>query len=242
MIRTDTYDNWSRITIDRPDKRNALDPAHADAIRAAVDERVEAGDRCLVITGVEESFSAGADFSVVGGDGFGTSLHDMLQTVMHAPVPVIAAVNGWAIGAGLQLALACDLRVVAPTAKLGVPTARLGFAVDPWTIARLASVAGAGPAKRMLLTCELIDAPGAAACGLADRVGDAADADELAADIATMAPLTLAYNKRAVNELTMPALDDPALRAMYDGVWASDDRREGLRARNERRPANFQGR
>src|SRR5690349_4397176 len=116
MIISEIRDRVGLITIDRDERRNALDVEHCVALRDAVIGLVPAGPRALVITGRGSSFCAGADLGTVYGDGFRTALYEMLNTLTALPVPVIAAVNGPAIGAGTQLAIACDLRVAAPSA------------------------------------------------------------------------------------------------------------------------------
>ena len=116
----------------------------------------------------------------------------MLHDVAEAPVPVLAAINGPAIGAGLQLAIACDLRVADPSAVFGLPTAKLGLAVDPWTIRRLALIASEGAARMLLLACSTLDADLAQARGLVDRIGGLEDTLAWAKEIAGLAPLTLA--------------------------------------------------
>jgi enoyl-CoA hydratase len=151
---------------------------------------------------------------------------------------VIAAVNGPAIGAGAQLAIACDLRVVAPAASFAIPTARLGLAVDPWTIRRLAALSGAGTAQAVLVGCDTLDAARALGCGLGSRAGDRDAALAWARELASLAPLTLAYSKKALNQ---PA-DDTGLLEAYRACWASEDCSEGQRARAEKRPPRFQGR
>ena len=187
------------------------------------------------------AFCAGADLDTVGDAGFLEALYGLLQRLVAVSVPVIAAVHGPAIGAGTQLAIAADLRVVGPDAVFGLPTAALGLAVDPWTVRRLALLAGGGPARRMLLACEQLDHAAAAATGLVDRVGDPDAARAWAVEIAVLAPLTVAYNKLAVNRL----LEDPAVPAEvtagFDACWASDDLVEGRRARAEKRSPVFRG-
>lgn len=228
------------LELDRTDQRNALDVAHCRGIVDGVAALLAGGVRSIVVTGAGTSFCAGADFGEVYSDGFRDALYAALHAVTGAPVPVVAAVNGPAIGAGTQLAVACDLRVAGPTALFGVPTARIGLAVDPWTIHRLAQVAGGATARALLLACEQIGAETAHARGLVDRLGSRADALELAADIASLAPLTLRYNKLALDRTDLPA-DDPLLVAAFEACWASADLAEGRRARAERRAATFTG-
>lgn len=241
MIRVDERDGFSIVTIDRPERANALDTEHCTGIHTAVDHAVDAGQRCMVITGVGGVFSAGADLrDGVGAQGFNEAHYGMLHALVDAPIPVIAAVNGHAIGAGMQLAISCDLRVAASEATFAIPTARLGLAVDPWTIERLVNLVGAGPAQRVLMTCDRVAASDPAIAGLVDRSGDIDTAVELAADIATMAPLTLRYIKLAVRAAHDPGTHDAAQSA-FDAIWESADAREGVRARRDRRPPEFRG-
>lgn len=243
MIDVSERDRVAVITLDRPEKHNALDIALCDAIRAAVDDRGSA--RAIVIAGNGASFCSGADLGEVYTRDFREALYAMLHTVADAPVPVVAAVGGAAIGAGTQLAIAADLRVVAPKARFSVPTARIGLAVDPWTIRRLALLGGNGVARTLLLACDQLDADAALACGLADRAGSLDDAIAWAASMAELAPLTVAYSKRVLNAVFEPELDGAVadeLDAAFEGCWASADFAEGRRARVEKRPPVFEGR
>src|SRR3954451_10711756 len=132
MIRTEERGRVAIVSIDRHEQRNALDTHHCELLRDALGDVQAAGARAVVITGQGSSFCAGADFGEVYGDGFRKALYEMLRRIITLPVPVLAAVNGPAIGAGAQLALAADLRMVAPSASFAIPTAKLGLAVDPW--------------------------------------------------------------------------------------------------------------
>lgn len=234
----------SLIVIDRAERRNALDTGHCELIADAVAERVAAGDRALAITGHGSSFCAGADFGDVTSPGFRAALHKMLHTITTAPIPIVAAVNGHAIGAGLQLAIAADLRIVAPSATFGIPTARLGLAVDPWTIERLVALAGGGAARRLLLTCAIVDADSPLVAGLIDGVGELDVALEMTADLATLAPLTLRYIKQTVDAAARGARvnEDQSILEAFETCWSSTDLREGLRARAEKRTPRFEGR
>jgi enoyl-CoA hydratase len=228
------------FTLNRPDKRNALTVELCHRLRDAVRQAPAA--RALVITGAGGSFCSGADLEEVYAPGFRAALYEMLHAVADAPVPVIAAVNGPAIGAGTQLAVAADLRIAAPGAVFGVPTAKIGLAVDPWTIRRLAASAGAAAARSMLLACEQLDLPAARACGLVQRTGDLAAAIAWADELAALAPLTVAYSKRVLNDLVAPTPNEQLLDAAFEACWASDDLAEARRARSERRPPVFRGR
>lgn len=242
MIRTEEREPVSVIRIDRHEQRNALDVEHCDDLRAALGNAVAAGSRVVVVTGEGSSFCSGADLDQVYGEGFRNALYAMLRAITEVPVPVVAAVNGPAIGAGTQLAIACDLRFADPSAVFAVPTAALGLAVDPWTVRRLGLVAGAGAARTMLLACERVGATQARSCGLVDHLCGFDEALERAEAIAALAPLTLAYSKLALRRLFEPDTDDPMLREAFEAVWASDDRMEGHRARQGRRAPRFQGR
>ena len=169
MIELSWRDRVAVLTLDRPEKHNALTVELCHRIRGALDEAAEA--RVVVITGRGRSFCSGADLDEVYTADFRDALYAMLHAVTDLPKPVVAAVNGAAIGAGTQLAIAADFRVVAPAARFGVPTAKIGLAVDPWTIRRLAVIAGNATARRLLLACDQVDADAAVACGLADRAG-----------------------------------------------------------------------
>jgi enoyl-CoA hydratase len=221
LINSELRGTVALIQLDRHERRNALDGEHCDALGEAVAVAVDAGARALVITGAGTSFCAGADLSGVYSTSFRRSLYGALRAITDAPVPVIAAVNGPAIGAGTQLAIACDLRVAAITARFAVPTARRGFAVDPWTVRRLALLAGGGAARALLLGCDTLDAELARHRGLVDRIGGLEDALAWAGEIASFSPESVAYSKQALEMLQEPRPWDPALDAVYEAVWQS---------------------
>lgn len=241
MIDSTQHDRVTVVTINRPDKRNALNVEVCDGIRTAVGKAVADGARALVLTGEGSSFCSGADFGEVYTGDFRASLYGMLRTVVEAPVPVVAAVNGPAIGGGTQLAMAADLRVLAPTAVFAIPTAKLGLAVDPWTIRRLAALAGQGRARRLLLACEELAATDALTCGLGDRPGGLDDALAWAQSMTDLAPLTLAYNKQVLNSLTEPDTGEAELLMAFEGCWSSSDLVEARTAREEKRKPAFRG-
>jgi enoyl-CoA hydratase len=225
------------IEIDRPQRRNALDVEHCYGLREAM-EMVQADHaRVVVLTGAGSSFCAGADLDGVYDVALREALYPALHAVAEAPVPVVAAVNGPAIGAGTQLAIACDLRVATQGAVFSIPSAKIGLAVDPWTVRRLAELVGHGTASAMLIGCEELPARLAYERGLIDRIADREAGFAWAAEIAELAPLTLAYSKRALNHP-----DDPELPALFEACWASADLVESQRARQENRAAQFHGR
>jgi enoyl-CoA hydratase len=226
------------LELQREERRNALNLELCERIHAAVDEAVDGGARAVVVTGQGSVFCSGADLGGVYGPAFLEALYGMLHGLAQAPVPIIAAVNGPAIGAGTQLAIACDLRVADETAQFAVPTAKNGMAVDAWTIRTLAALAGTGRARRVMLAAESIRRDEALQCGLADRAGQLDDAIAWAHEIAALAPLTLGYNKLVLNGFA----DDAQVEESFAAVWASRDVREAAEARAEKRPPVFEGR
>jgi enoyl-CoA hydratase len=240
VITTARHGAVALVEIDRQDRRNALDTEHCHALTAALTGAVDDGARAVVLTGAGSAFCAGADLDGVHSPEFLTTL----RTLTELGVPVLAAVNGPAIGAGTQLALAADLRVVGPTARFGLPTAQLGLAVDPWTLRRLALVAGGGAARRVVLACEQVTA--VQVPELADRLGDLEVAMDWAAQVAVLAPMTLAYSKRVLNQVLEPdlALGAHAVEheAAFRACFASEDFAEGRAARTEKRTPVFRGR
>lgn len=229
--------NVTLLTLTREDRRNALNLAICHAIHEATQSAVADGARVIVVTGRGSAFSSGADLGGVYGPEFLEALYTMLHGLTRLQVPVIAAVNGPAIGAGTQLAIACDLRVADESARFAVPTAKNGMAVDGWTIRTLALLAGTGRARRLMLAAESLDREEALAAGLVDRAGTLDDALAWAHEIAELAPLALAHNKLILN-----GGDDDTVNASFEAVWASEDVREAAAARAEGRPPTFTGR
>jgi enoyl-CoA hydratase len=225
------------LTLRREERRNALNLDLCRAINESAQRAVDGGSRVIVITGAGSAFCSGADLGGVYGPEFLEALYGMLHGLTKLPVPVIAAVNGPAIGAGTQLALACDLRVADASARFAVPTAKNGMAVDGWTIRTLAALAGTGRARRLMLAAESLDRNEAVAAGLVDRAGTLDEALAWADEIAQLAPLAIAHNKLVLN-----GGDDEAVSASFEAVWASADVREAAAARDEKRPPVFDGR
>ena len=163
------------IELQRPERRNALNSQLVEELREALQKASEGSDgatRAIVLTGQGTVFCAGADLS---GDAFAADYPDRLielhKAMDAAPMPIIGAINGPAIGAGLQLAMQCDLRVVAAEAFFQFPTSKYGLALDNWSIRRLSSLVGHGRARAMLLTAEKLSAETALQTGMANRIG-----------------------------------------------------------------------
>ncbi|WP_067833293.1 enoyl-CoA hydratase [Nocardia lijiangensis] len=230
------------IELQREERRNALNNELVIRLREAVVAAVADGARVIVLTGRGPIFSAGADLSGVYSDDFLSGLLDMLHTIESVPVPVISAINGGALGAGVQLALASDLRVIAPDAYIAVPAAKLGITVDRWTARRLVSLIGGGPARTILLGAEQISATDCYSFGFANKLGTLADAQAWAKSIAKLAPLSLRHMKLVLNDDGTREPESAQQRAALEAAWTSADANEGRVARAEKRAAKFVGR
>jgi enoyl-CoA hydratase len=234
VIHSERRGDVALLTIDRTERRNALD---IDTVRHLTDAVHEARDaRVLVLTGAGGHFSAGADLGGVEGEHFVEALRNLLLALTSASQPVLAAVDGAALGAGTQLAVACDLRVATPAAKFGIPAAKLGLMVDHWSVQRLTALAGEGPARAMLLAAEVLTGDDAHRLGLVQRIGDLGTALAWAQEIATLAPLSITGHKLALN-----GAPREEFQAAFDRAWASDDLAEGMAAFRERRAPEFRG-
>ncbi|MBX7449878.1 enoyl-CoA hydratase [Mycolicibacterium sp. 3033] len=231
------------LEMQRPERRNALNAELVDGLRDAIEKAAAEDVRVVVLTGGGHVFSSGADLS--GGQGVADELPDKARAlnlaIDSAPIPVIGAVNGPAIGAGVILSMICDLRVVAPEAYFQFPVAKYGIALDNWSIRRLTSLVGAGRARGMLLAAERLTADAALQTGMANRIGSLADAQAWAQEIAGYAPLAMQHAKRVLND--DGAYEDPwpAHQELFDRAWASQDIIEAQVARIEKRPPNFRG-
>ncbi len=241
------------LTIARPERRNALDHAHFRLLAEAIAEaaRIDAV-RVLVVTGQGTAFCAGYDLSTpLNPDAATAPDAIVLQTmtsVRACPIPIIARVNGPAFGAGLELAISCDLRVVSDQSTFCLPPARLGIAYAPEGLARLVSLIGTGAARRMVFSCEVVPADRALALGLVEELAPAALLDErtiaLADTIADAAPLAVAAMKRTFNRLELALPPNHREEAERDRLacYASDDAAEGAAAFVSRRPPVFRKR
>ncbi|MFX0573850.1 enoyl-CoA hydratase [Nocardia nepalensis] len=229
------------IELQREERRNALNLELVSRLRDAVWTAAEDA-RVIVLTGRGPIFSAGADLSGVYSDNFLETLLEMLHTIESVPVPVISAINGAALGAGVQIALASDLRVIEPDAYIAIPAAKLGITVDRWTVRRLVSLIGGGPARTILLGAEPVSGADAYSFGFANRLGTLADAQEWAKTIAELAPLSLRHMKLVLNDDGTRDPDSTQQRAALEAAWTSQDAQEGRLARQEKRAAKFMGR
>lgn len=239
----------ARLTISNPEKRGALDPPLLEALVAALD-RLDA--RCVLLTGEGRAFCAGYDIGSLLREPAQAHLFPAaLEAIEAYPFPVVAALNGHAIGGGLELAIACDLRIAADTATLGMPPAKLGVVYAHAGINRFVTAIGAARTRELFFTGRRFDAATAERWGLVNEVVEAeALAEEalaLAQEIAGNAPLSLRGNKAAIGALVAAAGTlEPHVAAALDAergaAFASEDLREGLRAFGEKRAPRWQGR
>ena len=255
---------WERVgdvgvaLIDRPERRNALDAELCEELTALLIDDAELGAVVIGGTG-DKAFCAGADLGrraadTAGGlehggaDTFRPAFEVLLDTIVSYRAPVVAAVNGAALGAGMQLAVACDLRVVAPHAKFGIPAGRLGVMLSASNIQRLAILVGQAAARDVLLTARLLDVDEAERVGLVQRraLDAVSEAKDLAQEIAALAPLSVRGHKRALGLVSTSGKLSDADRALINeieaGAFESDDLQEGLAAFGEKRSPNFKGR
>ncbi|MEX2299041.1 MAG: enoyl-CoA hydratase-related protein [Dongiaceae bacterium] len=243
-----------RLTLNRPERRNAIDRAMWQALETAV--RTASRDdsvRCIVVAGAGDAFAAGADLAEFEqerwtpdqAEAYGRMMVATLDAVRECPHPTIAAIRGACMGAGLEIAVCCDLRIASASAKFGTPIQKIGV-VMPWPeLAMFVELIGPAATLEMLLEGRVWSADEAMAKGLVTRtVGDAAFDDEVAlaiAGVASGAPLSHRLHKRMVRRLDDPRPLDPAeFREAYEAV-SFDDYREGIRAFLEKRKPDFRG-
>ncbi|WP_421120882.1 enoyl-CoA hydratase-related protein [Aquihabitans daechungensis] len=229
------------VTLDRPERRNALDHATLAELTDVLAAAQERPTRVLVLTGASGHFCAGADLQGVEDASFASLLQGVLDRLVEVSFPTMAAIEGAALGAGTQLAVACDLRVATAGASFGIPAAKLGLMVNHWTVQRVATLLGPSTARAVLLAAEVVDGERALRLGLVNRQGALSEAMAWAEQIATLAPLTIAGHKLMLNKLeAAPAADDD-VAAAFTRAWDSEDFAEGLDAFRTRRTPTFRG-
>jgi enoyl-CoA hydratase len=249
-------ENRAVLTINRPANLNALNPDVLQSLILALEEvRRDPELRVVTITGEgPKSFVAGADIAAMAtlaGRGIAEYI-ELGQRAMRAvetfPAPVIGAVNGYALGGGLELALSCDLIIAADTAKLGQPEVNLGIIPGFGGTQRLIHRCGVGVAKRLCLTGDLLGASEAFQCGLVDKVVPAADlvaeASAWAKSIAAKAPLAVREAKRIIREAHEPLLLSGLRKEVesFLALFLTRDREEGMSAFVEKRAPKWSGR
>jgi methylglutaconyl-CoA hydratase len=254
-LRIERDAGTARLTLARPEAANAFSQALVRELRAALAElRAGPALTALVLTGAgDKAFSAGADLKERRGmtleqtRAFLLDLNALMDEVAAFPAAVIAAINGVAFGGGLELGLACDFRIAAESAQLGLPEVRLGIIPGAGGTQRLTRLLGVARAKSLILTGRRIDALEAEVLGLVSEVVPApelrAATDRLTAQLAQAGPLALAQAKRAIDDgFGRPLPEGLAIeRAAYEVVLGSEDRNEGLAAFAEKRKPVWQG-
>ncbi len=229
------------VTVDRPERRNALTLDALDELHAAVCAALDGGVRALVVTGAGGHFCSGADLTELEDVSFTQRLAEVLEHLAAAPVTTVAAIEGSCMGLGMQLALACDVRVVADTARFAVPVARLGLMVDHWTIDRLARFWGEGAARHLVLTAAVLDADDAWRLGFSQVRGGLEEAVALATRAGALAPLSQAGSKTGFDAHHDNHAEVARYEAAFARAWRSDDLTEGRAAFRERREPVFRG-
>jgi 2-(1,2-epoxy-1,2-dihydrophenyl)acetyl-CoA isomerase len=248
----------ARLTLNRPRSRNALSLALVDELAAAFESLGADGSvRAIVVTGAGGAFCSGADLKTVLAEGpdlqanpeaYVDRFHRVIRAVDRAPQPVIAAVDGPAAGFGCDLALACDLRVVSPTASFQEIFTRIGLIPDGGGTFLLPRLVGLGRALELMMLGEALSAERALALGVANRLappdGLLAEATALATRLAEGPPLALSLIKRAARDGLDGSLDDALTRERKGQArcLTSEDAMEGVIAWMERRPPAFRGR
>jgi len=247
----------ARLTIDNPANRNALDHAILDGIAQTARELDDA--RCLILTAEGPVFSAGYDIGGLPKDEFAHRaeslvahpFHEAIAALEAFPYPAVAALNGHAIGGGLELALTCDLRMAATGAKLGMPPAKLGLVYSHTGLRKFIDAIGVTRTRDLFFTGRNVSAATALEWGMVTEIAPAEKLAEralaYAAEIAANAPLSLAGNKRVITELLAaegrldPEVEEE-LVALREACFRSEDFYEGVRAFAEKRAPRWQGR
>ena len=249
FVKTEVQGAVEIITIDRPKALNALNPEVLADLKAAFEAVDQSAIRCIVLTGEgDKSFVAGADIGSMStmtkaeGEAFGKLGNDVFLMIEHFPIPVIAAVNGFALGGGNELAMSCDIRICSDNAVFGQPEVGLGITPGFGGTQRLARTIGVGKAKELLYTCAQVKAPEALALGLVNAVYPIDEllpaAEKMAAAIAANAPIAVRATKKAVNDGLQVGIDEAIVieEKLFGSCFESADQKEGMAAFLERRP------
>jgi enoyl-CoA hydratase/carnithine racemase len=252
-------DAVARITIRNPAKRNALDHEILDGIATLMPELDEGiSTRCVILTGSEGMFSAGYDIGDIPDEVFAEEAERLvahpfsraIEAVQGFPFPTLAALNGHALGGGLELALTCDLRIAGRGVKLGMPPAKLGLIYSHTGLQKFIDAVGPARTRELFFTGRNVEADRAEQIGLVHEVAETDLVDDtavaLAAEIAGNAPISLRGNKEMIDRLVgfsrLSAEEVEAAIALRLSSFSTDDFREGVRAFGEKRKPRWQGR
>ncbi|MBQ9443520.1 MAG: enoyl-CoA hydratase/isomerase family protein [Lachnospiraceae bacterium] len=241
LVENEVKGSYAVITINRAEALNALNSGVLDELDKIVDGIDTDAVRAVVLTGAgEKSFVAGADIgemstlSKAEGEAFGKKGNDIFRKIETCPVPFIAAVNGFALGGGCEIAMSCDIRIASEAAMFGQPEVGLGITPGFGGTQRLARIVGPGMAKQLIYTARNIKADEALRIGLVNAVYPAAElmeqAEKLASTIAGNAPIAVRACKKAINEgLELPMDEAIALEEkLFGSCFESEDQREGM--------------
>lgn len=236
------------ITINRPKALNALNSAVLDELDKTLDAVDQEAIRCLILTGAgEKSFVAGADIGEMStltkaeGESFGKKGNDVFRKLETFPIPVIAAVNGFALGGGCEISMSCDIRICSENAVFGQPEVGLGITPGFGGTQRLARIVGTGKAKEMIYGARNIKAEEAYRIGLVNNVYPAEElmpaAKKLASTIARNAPIAVRNCKRAINEGMQVDMDQAIVieEKLFGSCFETCDQKEGMNAFLEKR-------
>ena len=248
FVKYETEGAVGIITIDRPKALNALNSEVLDDLNAVIDGVDVENIRCLILTGEgEKSFVAGADIgemsslTVAEGTAFGKKGNDIFRKLETFPLPVIAAVNGFALGGGCELSMSCDIRICSDNAIFGQPEVGLGITPGFGGTQRLARIVGPGMAKQMIYTARNIKADEALRIGLVNAVCTQEEllpaAKKMAAGIAKNAPIAVRNCKKAINEGLEAGMDDAIVieENLFGACFETHDQKEGMSAFLEKR-------
>ncbi len=242
------------IRLNRPEALNALNGQLMDELTAALDvAEADAAVNCIVLTGSDRAFAAGADIKEMASKSYADVYGEDFITrnwerVTRCRKPVIAAVAGYALGGGCELAMMCDFIIAAENAKFGQPEINLGVSPGAGGTQRLTRFIGKSKAMDMVLTARMMDAAEAERCALVSRVVPLADllttALDAAKKIAALSPNTVKLTKEMVNAAYETPLSQGVMleRRLFHSLFAFDDQKEGMAAFIEKRPAKFTGR
>ena len=241
FINYEVKEKYAIITINREKALNALNSQVLDELNATLDAVDVNEVRCLILTGAgEKSFVAGADIgemstlSKAEGEAFGKKGNDVFLKLEKFPVPVIAAVNGFALGGGCEISMSCDIRICSDNALFGQPEVGLGITPGFGGTQRLARLVGAGMAKQMIYTARNIDANEAYRIGLVNAVYPQAElmaaAEKMAAGIAKQAPIAVRNCKKAINEGLQVSIDEGVAieEKLFGDCFETEDQRAGM--------------
>jgi enoyl-CoA hydratase len=247
-------DGYALVRLNRPEALNAFNDKLMDELTDCV-EALDADDevRCLVITGSEKAFAAGADIKEIASNSYRTAWKDGLisrnwEAVSRCRKPVIAAVAGYALGGGCELAMMCDFIIAADTARFGQPEITIGVIPGAGGTQRLPRFAGKSKAMDLILTARMMDAAEAERCGLVSRVVPAdkllEEARDAAAKIASFSPVAVQMAKDMVNSAFETPLSEGVRleRRIFHSLFAFEDQKEGMAAFAEKRKPDFKGR